>query len=185
MSAAGRWPCAAEVRRTAFPADTSASPAARGGARAGDWARWVERGAAGRGLPGEASGVGALCHSGAMSTTPEPQLDELTRLMREFSDERDWGQFHDPKSLILALVGEVGELAELFQWVPADEAVASVEEPGRRARAGEEIADVLLYLLRLADVLGIDVMAAARAKQAAARERFAVEHVRGVAPDKA
>ena len=145
----------------------------------------VERSGASRRLPGEASGVGALCHSGAMSTTPEPQLDELTRMMREFSDERDWGQFHDPKSLILALVGEVGEMAELFQWVPADEAVASVEEGDRRVRVGEEIADVLLYLLRLADVLGINVMAAARAKQAAARERFAVEHVQGVAPEKA
>ena len=78
----------------------------------------------------------------------------------------------------------MGELAELFQWVPADDAVVSVEEPGRRARAGEEIADVLLYLLRLADVLGIDVMAAARAKQAAARGRFSVEHARGVAPEK-
>jgi len=127
-----------------------------------------------------------VCHSGAVSTTPEPQLDELTRLMREFSEERDWKQFHDPKSLILALVGEVGELAELFQWVPADEAVASVaDDDARRARVGEEIADVLLYLLRLADELGIDVMAAARAKQAAARERFPADGFRGVAPDKA
>ena len=126
-----------------------------------------------------------MCHSGAVSTTPEPQLDELTRLMREFTDERDWKQFHDPKSLILALVGEVGELAELFQWVPAAEAVASLDEPGRRARVGEEIADVLLYLLRLADVLGVDVMEAARAKLESGRSRFPVEETRGVAPEKA
>ncbi|WP_250442934.1 nucleotide pyrophosphohydrolase [Actinotalea sp. C106] len=115
---------------------------------------------------------------------PEPQLDELTRLMREFSDERDWGQFQDPKSLILALVGEVGELAELFQWVPADRAVDQFAEPGRHARAGEEIADVLLYLLRLADVLGVDVMEAARSKQAAARVRFPTEQYRASAPFK-
>jgi len=126
-----------------------------------------------------------VCHSGAVSTTPEPQLDELTRLMREFSEERDWKQFHDPKSLILALVGEVGELAELFQWVPADEAATWAAEPGHRARVGEEVADVLLYLLRLADELGIDVMAAARAKQAAARAKFPTDGFRGVAPDKA
>ena len=127
-----------------------------------------------------------VCHSGAVSVTPEPQLDELTRLMREFSEERDWKQFHDPKSLILALVGEVGELAELFQWVPADDAVASVaDDDARRARVGEEIADVLLYLLRLADELGIDVMAAARAKQAAARAKFPTDGFRGVAPEKA
>ncbi|MFA7324862.1 MAG: hypothetical protein WC005_10950, partial [Candidatus Nanopelagicales bacterium] len=49
-------------------------------------------------------------------------LQELTLLMRQFSEERDWARFHDPKSLILALVGEVGELAELFQWLPSDEA---------------------------------------------------------------
>lgn len=115
---------------------------------------------------------------------PEPQLDELTRLMREFSEERDWIQFHDPKSLVLALVGEVGELAELFQWVPAEKALEHFDDAGRRQRAGEEIADVLLYLLRLADVLGIDVMAAARAKQADARRRFPVDRSRGVAPER-
>jgi len=135
-------------------------------------------------VAGRSVGSG-VCHSGAVSTTPEPQLDELTRLMREFSEERDWKQFHDPKSLILALVGEVGELAELFQWVPAEEAATWAAEPGHRARVGEEVADVLLYLLRLADELGIDVMAAARAKQAAARERFPADGFRGVAPEKA
>jgi dCTP diphosphatase len=136
-------------------------------------------------FPVHASGSGGrVCHSGAVSTTPEPQLDELTRLMREFTAERDWEQFHDPKSLILALVGEVGELAELFQWVPAGEAVASLDEPGRRARVGEEIADVLLYLLRLADVLGVDVMEVAHSKQALDRERFPPGEVHGVAPAK-
>jgi len=102
--------------------------------------------------------------------------------MREFTDERDWAQFQDPKSLILALMGEVGELAELFQWIPADEAVDHFAEVSRRARAGEEMADVLLYLVRLSDVMGIDLMAAARAKQAAARTRFPVDTTRGRAP---
>ena len=128
--------------------------------------------------------VGRPCQSGAVSTTPEPQFAELTRLMREFTDERDWARFHDPKSLLLALVGEVGELAELFQWVPADQAAASVEEPGRRERVGEEMADVLLYLVRLADVLGIDLADVARAKLEAGRERYPAEDVRGVAPEK-
>ena len=114
----------------------------------------------------------------------ELQLDELTRLMREFTEQRDWAQFQDPKSLILALVGEVGELAELFQWIPADGAVEHFSEPSRHTRAGEEIADVLLYLVRLADVLGIDLMAAAPAKQAAARTRFPVDAVQGRAPIK-
>lgn len=127
-------------------------------------------------------GDAPACQSGAVSTTPEPQFAELTRLMREFTEERDWARFHDPKSLILALVGEVGELAELFQWVPADEAAASVDEPGRRERVGEEMADVLLYLVRLADVLGIDLMEVARAKLEAGRSRFPAIDFHGVAP---
>ncbi|MEZ0446538.1 nucleotide pyrophosphohydrolase [Cellulomonas sp. ICMP 17802] len=114
----------------------------------------------------------------------EPELAELTRLVREFSTERDWQQFHDPKSVILALVGEVGELAELFQWVPADQAVAQFAAPDRHARASEEMADVLVYLVCLADVLGVDLGAAARAKLAASHVRFAADQVRGVAPHK-
>ncbi|WP_255491708.1 MULTISPECIES: nucleotide pyrophosphohydrolase [unclassified Actinotalea] len=114
----------------------------------------------------------------------EPQLTELSRLMREFSEQRDWTQFHDPKSLVLAIVGEVGELAELFQWLPTDEALAVRDDPRRRARAGEEISDVLLYLVRLADVLGIDLMAAAREKHTQARRRFPAEEHLGRAPER-
>ena len=115
----------------------------------------------------------------------ETELGELTRLVREFSVERDWEQFHDPKSLLLALVGEVGELAELFQWIPADEAVSRFSAEGRRARAGEEVADVLIYLIRLADVLGLDLGAVTRAKLADSSRRFAVHEVHGRAPEKA
>jgi len=121
---------------------------------------------------------------GSEDGAPEGELAELTRLIREFSHERDWEQFQDPKSLILALVGEVGELAELFQWVPADAAVERFSDPARRARAGEEISDVLIYLLRLADVLGVDISTAARAKLADSHRRFAVESVRGAVPEK-
>ncbi len=102
--------------------------------------------------------------------------------MRAFTDERDWGQFHDPKSLLLALVGEVGELAELLQWLPeSDVAVRAAQEP-LRTRVGEELADVLIYLVRLADVLDCDLTSAARSKLAAADERFPAVEVRGVAP---
>jgi dCTP diphosphatase len=116
--------------------------------------------------------------------TDEPEIAHLTRLVREFSHERDWQQFHDPKSVILALVGEVGELAELFQWVPSDQAVAQFSDPVRQARAAEEMADVLVYLVCLADVLGVDLGAAARTKLAASHLRFAADEVRGIAPHK-
>jgi dCTP diphosphatase len=107
------------------------------------------------------------------------ELAELRQGMREFTDERGWASFHDPKSVLLALVGEVGELAELLQWLPADEVAQLAREEPLRRRLGEEMADVLLYLVLLADVLDIDLAAAAPAKLAQARERYPV----GAAPD--
>lgn len=111
-------------------------------------------------------------------------LSELRDRMRRFTDDRDWGQFHDPKSVLLALVGEVGELAELFQWLPADEARQLAASEPLRTRAGEELADVLLYLVRLADVLGIDLADAARRKIADSERRFPAATVTGRAPER-
>jgi dCTP diphosphatase len=92
--------------------------------------------------------------------------------MRQFSADRDWAGFHDPKSVLLALVGEVGELAELFQWLPAAEAVKLAATEPLRTRTAEELSDVLLYLVLLADVLGIDLSAAAHAKLTAAALKY-------------
>ena len=91
-------------------------------------------------------------------------LELLRDRVRQFTAERDWSRFHDPKSVLLALVGEVGELAELFQWLPAGTAAKLAAAEPLRARASEEMADVLLYLVLLADVLGVDLAAAALAK---------------------
>lgn len=136
-------------------------------------------GAAGAGAVGDGAGG-----AGAAVGGDEREIAALTRLVRDFSTEREWVRFHDPKSLLLALVGEVGELAELFQWAPADEAVARFAAPDRKARAAEELADVVVYLLRLADVLGIDLGEAVRAKMAVNGHRFVADEVRGKAPDK-
>jgi dCTP diphosphatase len=84
--------------------------------------------------------------------------------MRTFTAERGWEGFHDPKSLILALVGEVGELAELVQWLPAEDVSQLAREEHLHARMGEELADILLYLVRLADVVDIDPFEAGMAK---------------------
>jgi dCTP diphosphatase len=114
-------------------------------------------------------------------------MSDLQRLrdgMRRLTDDRDWDQFHDPKSLILALVGEVGELAELFQWLPAAGARDLARSEPLRQRAGEEMSDVLLYLVRLADVLGIDLAEAATAKLADADRRFPPSQISGRAPAK-
>lgn len=111
-------------------------------------------------------------------------LQQLRDGMRRFTDERDWAQFHDPKSLILALVGEVGELAELFQWLPADQAQDLARADHLRQRVGEEMSDVLLYLVRLADVLGINLAEAATAKLADSERRFPPTQISGHAPAK-
>lgn len=100
------------------------------------------------------------------------ELEVLRDRMRKFAQERDWGRFHDPKSVILALVGEVGELAELFQWLPAADARELAKSEPLRTRAGEELADILLYLVLLADVLDIDLGAAALAKMEDSERRF-------------
>ncbi len=101
-----------------------------------------------------------------------PDLEGLRDRMRKFAADRDWGQFHDPKSVILALVAEVGELAELFQWLPAADARRLAQSEPLRTRVGEEISDVLLYLLLLANVLDLDLAAAAERKLADSERRY-------------
>jgi dCTP diphosphatase len=107
-------------------------------------------------------------------------LDDLTTRMREFTEARDWGRFHDLKSLTLALTGEVGEVAELVQWLPN----GAVPDGDLRERLGDELADVLLYLVRLADIAGVDLGAAAQAKLARNEARFPAETFRSVAPER-
>ena len=108
--------------------------------------------------------------------TPDP-IDELRQQLRTFAAERDWQQFHTPKNLAMALSVEAAELLEHFQWL-GDEASRTLAAPAKSAVA-EELADVLLYLVRLADVLGLDLIAAARAKLARNAERYPVEKARG------
>ena len=114
----------------------------------------------------------------------EDSLTGIRDRMRVFTRERDWEQFHDPKSLALALVGEVGELAELLQWLPADEAARLANQESLNARLGEEISDVLIYLVRLADVCSVDLPVAVDSKMADADVRFLPQDVEGVAPEK-
>ena len=112
-------------------------------------------------------------------------IADLTRRMRHFTEARDWAQFHDPKSLTLALVGEVGEvgeLAELLQWIPHEDQDTVVREQPLHDRLAEEMSDGLLYLLRLADVVGVDLAEAAAAKLRANEERFPPGDHRSAAP---
>lgn len=111
-------------------------------------------------------------------------LNELAAAVHAFNTERDWHRFHDPKSLALALVGEVGELAELLQWVPAETVRDDVRSGRLQERVGEELADILIYLIMLAGEAGVDLIAAATTKLAGAARRFPPENFAGRAPDK-
>ena len=87
-------------------------------------------------------------------------IPELQQQLREFVAARDWQRYQTPKNLVMALTGEVGELAEIFQWLTSDESASVMNTPERAEHVRDEIADVLAYLLRLCDVLGFDPEAA-------------------------
>ncbi|MCF8197964.1 MAG: nucleotide pyrophosphohydrolase [Sulfuritalea sp.] len=89
-------------------------------------------------------------------------LSSLRDALRVFCKERDWHRYHTPKNLVMALSVEASELVEHFQWATPDESQSLL--PEKRAEVADEIADVLIYLTELADVLGIDPIVAARAK---------------------
>ncbi|CAI9762824.1 unnamed protein product [Fraxinus pennsylvanica] len=94
----------------------------------------------------------------------ELTLVELKEKMALFAKERDWDQFHSPRNLLLALVGEVGELSEIFQWKGEVPRGLPDWEEEEKLHLGEELSDVLLYLVRLSDICGIDLSKAALRK---------------------
>lgn len=108
-------------------------------------------------------------------------LEHLTRKLRQFTDEREWGQFHTPKNLAMALAAEAGELLEIFQWLTDDEAQLVMTDPGRASAVRDELADVFAYLIRLADVAGVDLSDALTDKIAKNDLRYPVDRARGSA----
>ena len=93
---------------------------------------------------------------------PITDLTTLRDALRAFCAARDWHRYHTPKNLVMALSVEAAELVEHFQWATPEESLALA--PEKRAEVADEIADVLIYLTELADVLDIDPIAAAREK---------------------
>lgn len=101
-----------------------------------------------------------------------PTLAALQRRLEEFAASRDWGRYHTPKNLAMALTVEVAELAEIFQWLTPEEASAVMSDPDKAYRVRDEMADVLAYLLQLASACGVDVLAALAAKIERNEQRF-------------
>ena len=106
-------------------------------------------------------------------------LDDLKRRLREFARERDWEQFHSPKNLAMALIVEAGELVEHFQWLT--EAQSQTLDAHQREQVARELADVFIYLVRLADRLDVDLLDAAQRKIVLNAQRYPADQVRGSA----
>jgi len=107
------------------------------------------------------------------------EIKAIQRQLSEFAKTRDWDQFHSPKNLAAALVVEAAELLEPFQWLKEDESRALADRPAEYAAVREEIADVLIYLLRLADQLNIDMEQAVAEKMQRNAEKYPVALAKG------
>ncbi|NMI54256.1 MULTISPECIES: nucleotide pyrophosphohydrolase [unclassified Streptomyces] len=102
-------------------------------------------------------------------------IRDLQDALALFARERDWEQFHTPKNLAMALAGEAGEVLELFQWLTPEQSSALTSRPDEAQALRQELADVFAYLLRLADVTGIDLEEALAEKIELNRRRYPVE----------
>lgn len=107
----------------------------------------------------------------------QTNIEDLRSALRDFAAERDWDQFHSPKNLATALAVEAAEILEHFQWLTEQQSRALAGP--KRDEVAEELADVLLYLVRLADKLDIDLMAAASSKLLKNAAKYPAEKARG------
>lgn len=110
---------------------------------------------------------------------PDVSLKELQNRLQHFAAERDWEKFHTPKNLAMALIVEAAELVEQFQWLSAEESISL--EPQKQQQVAMELADIFLYLLRIADKLDIDLLDAAQKKIAVNEAKYPASLVYGSA----
>ena len=108
---------------------------------------------------------------------PRDSLDDLNRKLLAFARERDWEQFHSPKNLSMALAGEAGELLEHFQWLSEESSTRL--EAGKKDQVAMEMADILIYLIRLSERLEVDLVGSVYRKIAINQARYPAEQVRG------
>ncbi|XP_030644181.1 glutamyl-tRNA(Gln) amidotransferase subunit B, mitochondrial [Chanos chanos] len=111
----------------------------------------------------------------------EPSLEDIRRMQAQFTEERDWNQFHQPRNLLLAMVGEVGEVAELFQW--RGEVAEGLPDwtESEREHLAQELSDVLIYLVELAEKCHVDLPQAVLRKMALNRLKYPASKVHGSA----
>jgi dCTP diphosphatase len=103
----------------------------------------------------------------------------IASLLRQFAKERDWDQFHTPKNLATSISVESAELLEIFQWTRGQEDWSSLKDPDLKERIENEVADVLLYIIRFADLGGINLENALRKKIAINAKKYPIERSKG------
>ncbi len=104
-------------------------------------------------------------------------MQDLLKNLRDFTRQRDWDQFHSPKNLVMAMSVEVAEIVEIFQWLTEEESRQLNE--GKRAELRDEIGDVMIYLMNLADKFGLDPIEAARNKLEKNKKKYPAQQVKG------
>jgi NTP pyrophosphatase (non-canonical NTP hydrolase) len=112
--------------------------------------------------------------------TPQ-DIAELALRLRKFARDRDWDQFHNPKNLSISIAIEAAELLEMFQWLTAEDAAMLLTDAKDRVRLEEEVADVFIYLVRLADIAEIDLLSTAAMKLEKNEQKYPVEKAYGSA----
>ena len=103
----------------------------------------------------------------------------LAQALAAFAREREWEQFHSPKNVVMALTAEVGELTEVFQWMGEEASKGAAHHPQHAQAVRDELADVLLYVVRLADVLGVDLNDVAQEKLRTNAAKYPASKARG------
>jgi NTP pyrophosphatase (non-canonical NTP hydrolase) len=114
-------------------------------------------------------------------TDAETTIAELRETLKAFVRERDWGQFHSPKNLAMALAAETGELMEHFLWQESSKSRSVMEDPRKAQAIREELADIIIYALEFANATDIDVAQAVREKIVINAQKYPVEKARGTA----
>ncbi|HSR30133.1 MAG TPA: nucleotide pyrophosphohydrolase [Anaerolineae bacterium] len=114
-----------------------------------------------------------------MGSDAQTTVGDLRQAVAAFVDARDWQPFHSPKNLSMSITIEAGELMERFQWLTTEEAQDAVQEPGEKAAAADELADILIYCLSLSNALDLDVSSAVLGKLQTNEHRYPVGEFRG------
>ena len=114
-----------------------------------------------------------------MSNDRDTTVEQLRSEIATFIRERDWEQFHDPKNLSMAIATEAAELMEVFRWAKNDASREMIHDPATRHAIGEELADILAFVLSFANATDIDISSTLRAKMAKNALKYPVDEYRG------